>query len=65
MRLMAISRPNKYTDFLDEISQFFLGRGVSAIVVACNTATSVAINKLRKNILSQFLEWSPPLNPPP
>ena len=55
--------PEQVYGFLDEISQFFLGRGVSAIVVACNTATSVAINKLRKKYSVPIFGMEPAIKP--
>ena len=33
--------------YVDEIIQFMINKGVDVIVIACNTATSVAVKKMR------------------
>ena len=40
--------PEEILGYSEEITKFLLDKGAEAIVVACNTATSVAIKELRK-----------------
>lgn len=55
--------PEDVYNFIDEICQFFIAKDVSAIVVACNTATSVAIHKLRKKYHLPIFGMEPAIKP--
>ncbi len=45
--------------YVDEVVSFMLKQGVKAIVVACNTATSVAINEIRKKYTIPIIGMEP------
>ncbi len=45
------------------LAQWLLGKQVSAIVVACNTATSVAVNALRATVSIPVVAIEPPIKP--
>lgn len=57
----------KSPDFIRErlrsITEFFLSRGAEAIVLACNTATSAAIEMLRKDYPVLFVGMEPAVKP--
>ena len=55
--------PQVIFKFVEEICNFFMGQDVSAIVVACNTATSVAISELRKKFPIQIFGMEPAIKP--
>ena len=55
--------PDQVYTFIDEICRFFISKEVSAIVVACNTATSVAIHKLRKKYHIPIFGMEPAIKP--
>ena len=42
----GLKTPEQILGYATEITQFLIDKGVDAIVVACNTATSVAIKEL-------------------
>ena len=44
--------------FVREIVEFLLDEGAQAIVIACNTATSVAVRELRQNFSVPSSAWS-------
>ena len=44
----GLKTPEQILEYSIGITEFLLDKGVDAIVVACNTATSVAIKELRK-----------------
>ncbi len=46
-----------------DICDFFISKGVKAIVAACNTATSAAINQLRKRYDIPIIGMEPALKP--
>ena len=47
--------------FVDEAFKFLIGQEVSAIVVACNTATSVAVKKMREKYSLPIIGMEPAL----
>ena len=47
--------------FVDEAFKFLIGQKVSAIVVACNTATSVAVKKMREKYSLPIIGMEPAL----
>ena len=47
--------------FVDEAFKFLIGQGVSAIVVACNTATSVAVKAMREKYSLPIIGMEPAL----
>lgn len=55
--------PEQIYQFMDEICNFFLGQGVNAIVLACNTATSVSVDKLRKKYPVPIFGMEPAIKP--
>jgi len=46
-----------------EITEFLIAQGVQAIVIACNTATSVAVKELRKRYSLPILGMEPAVKP--
>ncbi|SFP86921.1 glutamate racemase [Butyrivibrio proteoclasticus] len=50
-------------EYAIEITEFLLGQGVDAIVIACNTATSVAVKELRKRYSLPILGMEPAVKP--
>ena len=55
--------PQEIEGYAVEITQFLLDRGAEAIVVACNTATSVAIKELRRRFDVPILGMEPAVKP--
>lgn len=55
--------PEQIYSFIDEICKFFMGQGVNAIVLACNTATSVSVDKLRKKYPVPIFGMEPAIKP--
>ena len=55
--------PELIYSYIDEICNFFMGHGVSAIVLACNTATSVSVDKLRKKYPVPIFGMEPAIKP--
>ena len=55
--------PQQIIGYATEITEFLIDKGVDAIVVACNTATSVAIKELRKNYDLPILGMEPAVKP--
>ncbi|MCP1102814.1 glutamate racemase [Aequitasia blattaphilus] len=49
--------------YVDEAVQFFLQKGVSAIVIACNTATSISIQYLREKYRIPIVGMEPAVKP--
>ncbi len=49
--------------YVDEAVAFLVGRGAKAIVIACNTATSVAIDFIRKKYSLPVLGMEPAVKP--
>lgn len=45
------------------ITDFLIGKGANIIVVACNTATGAAINRLRSNYNIKFIGMEPAVKP--
>ena len=48
-------------NFVDEAFRFLIGQGVGAIVVACNTATSVAVKEMREKYSLPIIGMEPAL----
>ncbi len=59
----GLKTPEQIIGYTTEITQFLIAQGVEAIVVACNTATSVAIRELRKNFDLPILGMEPAVKP--
>jgi len=55
--------PEYIQDRLRSITEMFLGRGVNAMVLACNTATSAAIEMLRREYDIPFIGMEPAVKP--
>ena len=55
--------PEEILGYSEEITRFLLDKGAEAIVVACNTATSVAIKELRKRYDVPILGMEPAVKP--
>ncbi len=53
--------PEEVLRFVDEAFQFLIAQGVGAIVVACNTATSVAVGAMRKKYSLPIIGMEPAL----
>ena len=45
------------------LADYFVGQGVKALVVACNTATSMAIHTLRQQLKMPVIGMEPPIKP--
>jgi glutamate racemase len=50
-------------NFTEEIIKFFISKDVSAVVIACNTATSAAINHLRNTYPIPIFGMEPAIKP--
>ena len=59
----GLKTPQEITGYAKEITQFLLSQGAEAIVVACNTATSVAIRELRRCYDIPILGMEPAVKP--
>lgn len=55
--------PEFIQDRLRSITDFFIGRGVQVMVVACNTATAAAIEMLRREYDIPFVGMEPAVKP--
>ena len=53
--------PEEVLKFVDSAFKFLIGQEVSAIVVACNTATSVAVKKMREKYNLPIIGMEPAL----
>lgn len=53
--------PEEVLHFVDAAFQFLIAQGVGAIVVACNTATSVAVAEMRKKYSLPIIGMEPAL----
>ena len=59
----GLKTPEQILEYSIGITEFLLEKGVEAIVVACNTATSVAIKELRKRYSIPILGMEPAVKP--
>ena len=50
-------------EFVDNALRFMLGKGVKAVIIACNTATSAAIKTLRSRYSLPILGMEPAVKP--
>ena len=55
--------PEQIIGYAKEITEFLISKGAEAIVVACNTATSVAIKELRSRYELPILGMEPAVKP--
>lgn len=55
--------PAEICGFADEITAFLLNRGADVILIACNTATSVAAEMLRKKYTVPIIGMEPAVKP--
>ena len=53
--------PQEVLSYVDTAFKFLVGQGVAAIVVACNTATSVAVRKMREKYSLPIIGMEPAL----
>ncbi len=56
-------QPEELREIADGIVRFLVGRGVKLVVVACNTATAVAIDGLRSHYDVPFVGMEPAVKP--
>lgn len=54
---------NEVKKYISDAAQFIVGQGVKAIVIACNTATSVAIDDLRNKYNLPIIGMEPAVKP--
>lgn len=59
----GVKDPKEVRKLCINICDFFIDKGVKAIVVACNTATSAAINELRERYDIPIIGMEPALKP--
>ena len=59
----GLKTPEQIIGYAFEITEFLIDKGIEALVVACNTATSVAIKELRKNYDIPILGMEPAVKP--
>ncbi len=59
----GLKTPEQITGYAKNITEFLLDKGAQAIVVACNTATSVAIKELRSTYDIPILGMEPAVKP--
>ena len=59
----GLKTPEQILGYATEITEFLMGRGAQAIVIACNTATSVAVKELRKHYDIPMLGMEPAVKP--
>ena len=59
----GLKTPEQITEYAIENTQFLLDKGAQALVVACNTATSVAIKELRRRFDIPILGMEPAVKP--
>jgi len=59
----GLKTPEQILGYSIGITEFLLDKGVEAIVVACNTATSVAIKELRRRYSIPILGMEPAVKP--
>lgn len=59
----GVKSPEEVKELCIDICDFFVEKGVKAIVVACNTATSAAINELRDRYDIPIIGMEPALKP--
>ncbi len=59
----GLKTPAQIIGYAMDIARFLIDEGAEAIVVACNTATSVAIKELRKNFDIPILGMEPAVKP--
>ena len=55
--------PEHITDRARAVTEFLIGRGAEAVVVACNTATAAAISYLRGHYPIPFVGMEPAVKP--
>ena len=59
----GLKTPAEIESYAEEITKFLIGMGADAIVVACNTATSVAIKELRHHYDLPIIGMEPAVKP--
>ena len=59
----GLKTPEQIKGYAVDIAQFLIDKGAEALVVACNTATSVAIKDLRKRFDIPILGMEPAVKP--
>ena len=59
----GLKTPAEIESYAEEITKFLIGMGADAIVVACNTATSVAIKELRHHNDLPIIGMEPAVKP--
>ncbi|WIF95906.1 glutamate racemase [Caminicella sporogenes] len=59
----GVKTPSQVIEFSKNICEFFIDKGVKAIVIACNTATSAAVKQLREIYDIPIIGMEPALKP--
>ena len=59
----GVKTPAQILDYAVEITEILIDKGAEAIVVACNTATSVAIKELRRRYSLPIIGMEPAVKP--
>lgn len=59
----GIKEKNLVKKYIHEAADFIIRQGVDALVIACNTATSIAINDLRKEYAIPIIGMEPAVKP--
>ncbi len=59
----GLKTPEQILGYATDITHFLIERGAQAIVIACNTATSVAVKELRKQVDIPILGMEPAVKP--
>ncbi len=59
----GIRSKEEILEFVDNALRFMLGKGVKAVIIACNTATSAAIKTLRSRYSLPILGMEPAVKP--
>ncbi len=59
----GLKTPKQITEYAIDNTQFLIDKGAQALVVACNTATSVAIKELRRRFDIPILGMEPAVKP--
>ena len=59
----GLKTPEQITEYVDDIAKYLIENGVDAIVIACNTATSVAAKRLRSMYSIPIIGMEPAVKP--
>lgn len=59
----GIKTPDEIRSYADEITEFLIDEGADAVAIACNTATSVAVDYLREKYKLPIIGMEPAVKP--